>query len=147
MTIPNSEIQGPPFGCPECANEGKRVSYNGRAALSTHRMQHGVRGTSTNSKAFKSVKRRTYTKRTHAVSFKRGPYNKTKQGKISPLLAMLDNPSRFISELDSLLMNKREEIASLQHRITELNDSVNTLERFRSTVSREEVTRTMSEVA
>jgi hypothetical protein len=149
-TIPTGEIAGPPFGCPECAAEGTRTSFPKRGALGSHRLsKHNVSGTSTGSAAYKEGRLRTkgsYVKRTqHAVSFKR---KYTKQPKTNFLVEMLGNPSRFISELDSLIATKREEIATHQNEINDLNRAVDMLERFRSTATAEtRVPNVFSEVA
>jgi hypothetical protein len=131
MNIPNSEVQGPPFGCPECASEGNRTTFNGRGALGSHRFSvHDVNGTSTGSRAYKSGKlphkkiTRKYTKRTP---------------KVSPLMAMLNNPTEFVSALDGMISEKNEQISSLYEQISALKNAVLLLQRYRSTFAPEAV--------
>jgi hypothetical protein len=134
--ISTNEIQGPPFPCPECAADGKRTTFDKRPKLGTHRLQHGVSGTSTGSKAYRLgkvshketvAKSRTYVKRTS-----RGPYNKAK---VNPLIELLNNPSQFATKLDTMIYGKKTEVENLQSQISELNQSIAFLERFRNVVT------------
>jgi hypothetical protein len=139
-TIPTNEISGPPFPCPECAADGKRKTFEKRPALGTHRMQHGVSGTSTGSKAYRfgklsykqaTPKKKTYVKRTYnKLGTPRGPYNKTP--KHNPLVELLNNPSQFATNLDTMIYGKKTEVENLQFQIQELNQSITFLERFRN---------------
>ena len=128
MNIQNKDIQGPPFPCPECAQDGNKTTFNGRSSLGSHRWsQHGIDGTSTGSVSYKKAKKvtRTSIKRTS-----RGPYRKSP--KTNPLVAMLNNPAQFVSELDVLITDKNEQIASLYTQITAIKNEVELLQRYRS---------------
>jgi hypothetical protein len=144
MNIQNKDIQGPPFPCPECAQDGKKTTFNGRGGLGSHRYtMHNVNGTSTGSTAYKTGK-------LTAKSIKRTsrPYNKAP--KMNPLVAMLNNPEQFVSELDVLISEKNDQIQSFYSEIAALKNSVALLERYRSTFSvekRSEETVVISEVA
>ena len=145
MNIQNKDIQGPPFPCPECAQKGEKTTFNGRGALGSHRWSmHNVNGTSTGSVSYKEAKKipRTSIKRTSR------PYNKAP--KMNPLVAMLNNPEQFVSELDVLISEKNDQIQSFYSEIAALKNSVALLERYRSTFSvekRSEETVAISEVA
>jgi hypothetical protein len=140
-TIQNKDIQGPPFGCPECAAEGTRTTFNGRGALGSHRFSvHEVSGTSTGSRAYKTGKLSHKTATTTRKYIKRTP-------QVSPLMAMLNNPTEFVSVLDSMISEKNGEINSLYEQISTLKNAVLLLQRYRSTFAPEAVPEVQSPYA
>jgi hypothetical protein len=160
-TIPTNEIPGPPFPCPECATGGTRTTFSTRQALGTHRLHHGVQGTSTGSLYYKKAKKaahkyakfgakRTYSKKIYTtLGTKLSRPHKTTTSHIAELLG---NPAAFASNLDSLIFEKQAEVDRLQSqleaerekihtKIQELNKGITFLEKFRTiaTETRSEV--------
>jgi hypothetical protein len=149
--VPNSAIQGPPFQCPECSAKGLKVSFITRPRLGSHRLQHGVKGTSTGSLAYKTrtlnVRASTKTKfcangcgnkvnknNTTGIckSCRRGPMKSVRNSQSdNPLLSMVANPARTVKEIDAEVCNKQIQIDNLNQQVAELKNQIEILEKFR----------------